>query len=136
MVILLRNNFEKFECCIFIIFIVIFIEFLFVVCLFKINLNIYKTYNCVVIKDDLVYLFIDKDDLKLFNSNSYIYYKNKKCRFEIIEVQRNLTKKYHEIVIKFKFKNKSYDSINISIFKKKVKLIHLFDVIWKEAYIE
>ncbi len=132
MVILLKNNYEKFEVCILIIFIIIFIEFLFIICLYKINLNIYKTYNCVVIKDDLVYLFIDKDDLKIFNSNKYIYYKNKKRKFEIIEVQRNITKKYHEIVIKFKFKNKSYDSINISIFKKKIKLIHLFDVIWKE----
>ena len=132
MVILLKNNYEKFEVCILIIFIIIFIEFLFIICLYKINLNIYKTYNCVVIKDDLVYLFIDKDDLKIFNSNKYIYYKNKKRKFEIIEVQRKKKKKYHEIVIKFKFKNKSYDSINISIFKKKIRLIHLFDVIWKE----
>lgn len=115
-----------------IIVIILFIEFLFIVCLFKLNISIYKTYNCVVIKDDLVYLFIDKDDLKLFNSNNYIYYKNRKCRFEIIEVQRNVLKNYHEIVIKFRFKNKSYDSVNISIFKKKEKLIRLFDVIWKE----
>lgn len=136
MVILLKNNYEKFYGSMSIILFIFFIEVLLIICLFRININTYRTYNCVVIKDDLVYLFIEKNDLKLFNSNKYIYYKNKKCRFEIIEVNRNVLKSNHEIVIKFKFKNKSYDSINISIFKKKIKLIHLFDVIWKENLIE
>lgn len=134
--ILLKSNYEKFYGSMFIMFIIFILEVLLTICLFKISINIYKTYSCVVIKDDLVYLFIEKDDLKLFNSNNYIYYKNRKCKYEIIEVNRNVLKSYHEIVIKFKFKNKSYDSINISIFKKKIKLIHLFDVIWKENLIE
>ncbi len=123
---------------VFIVFVFI-IESVFVYLLFNIKISKYIVLNGISIKNNLVQFVVSSNELKLFIANSTFYIKDKKYSYQIKEVNKGILKRkgkeYHELIIKYKGVNniKDKDFIKISIFQEKIKLIEIFNVIWKEG---
>ena len=80
---------------------------------------------------------IFNDEIKLFNKNKNLYIKNKKKKFEIIKIDKDVLeregKKYNQVYIKVNISNmyKVNDVVNISIMNKNVSSLKIFNIIWE-----
>ena len=116
--------------------VVFFIFIISILYLFSRKISIYKVFNGVVMKDDLVVLVVSNNDVDLFHSNSYIFVNDKQVKFEIIKINKDIIKRdnvlYSEIYLKFKFNGKKdKDIIELSILDKKIYCFKMFEVIWR-----
>ncbi len=118
--------------------IIIFIfEIIFVRLLFVYKMPRFICLNAIVEKDGLYHLILDNHELKLLNNNEVIYYKNKKIKFNVNQVTKNIlsrnNKKYSSVLIEFKIdkKLKKNDVLNIFIRESNNNIIDIFNVIWK-----
>lgn len=98
---------------------------------------LYEVFNGVIFNENIVVLVLDNDEIKLFNKNKNLYIKNKKKKFEIIKIDKDILeregKKYNQVYIKVNISNmyKVNDVVNISIMNKNVSSLKIFNIIWE-----
>ena len=126
----MRNNFNVIS--VFILFII----GIFILLIFSCNYNIkeYKEFNLIHLNTSKYELIVNKKDLELLNNNKVIYINNKKYKYKIIEVNRDIInrddKKYSEVKISLD-KSINEDIIVSYIFYKNNRLIDIFRIIYK-----
>ena len=98
---------------------------------------LYEVFNGVTFNKNIFVLVLDNDEIKLFNKNKNLYIKNKKKKFEIIKIDKDILeregKKYNQVYIKVNISNmyKVNDVVNISIMNKNVSSLKIFNIIWE-----
>lgn len=133
----MKKNYEKNQLIISMSFIFLILCSIFVVNIFTYRYRNYKVLNSVLITKDYIKLVVTDEDLKKLKGSNYIFIDDKKVKFKIIEIVRNVLKKeknYHEVVINTNT-NKRYhdeDYIKITIYDDREKLINIFKSCWKE----
>ena len=126
----MRNNFNVIS-----IFIIFIID-LFVLFIFSYNYKIkeYKEFNLIHLNNNKYELIVNKKDLELLNSNKNIYINNKKYRYKIVEVNRNIIsrddKKYNDLKLELD-KSINEDIVVSYIFYRDNRLINIFKIIYK-----
>ena len=126
----MRNNFNVIS--IFIIFII----GLFILFIFSYNYKIkeYKEFNLIHLNNNKYELIVNKNDLRLLTNNKTIYINNKKYKYKIIEVNRDVIDrekiKYSEVKISLD-KSINKDIIVSYVFYKNNRLIDIFGIIYK-----
>lgn len=115
---------------------ILIILFSCIVILFNKKIIKYRVFDGIVFSDSLVVLMVDSNDLDLFYTNSYVFINNKKIKFELYKVDKDILKRdnkyYSEIYLKMDFnKYKENDVLKISILDEKIYSYKLFDVIWR-----
>ena len=119
------------------VMIIIFIGLVFfIIFLFNKKIFKYKVFDGVVFSESLIVLVVDKDELGLFYSNSNVFINNKKVRFELYKVDKDILERndnyYSEIYLKIdNNKYKDNDVVKISILEEKDYSYKLFEVIWR-----
>ena len=132
----MKSNYES-KKIIYVFMVIIFLFFIIcIIYLFGRKISLYKVFNSVVVKENLVVLVVSNNDLDLFYSNSYIFINDKKIKFKIVKVNKNIIERdndlYSEIYLKFKFnKKREKDIIELSIFDRKIYSFKMFEVIWR-----
>ena len=126
----MKNNFNVIS--IFIIFIIGLFILLIISCNYKIKE--YKEFNLIHLNNNKYELIVNRKDLELLNNNKIIYINNRKYRYKIIEVNRDIIKrddkKYSEVKISLD-KSINEDIIVSYIFYKNNRLIDIFRIIYK-----
>ena len=126
----MKNNFNVIS--IFIMFIIGLFILLIISCNYKIKE--YKEFNLIHLNTNKYELIVNKNDLELLNNNKAIYINNRKYRYKIIEVNRDIIKrddkKYSEVKISLD-KSINEDIIVSYIFYKNNRLIDIFRIIYK-----
>jgi hypothetical protein len=126
----MKNNFNVIS--IFIIFIIGLFILLIISCNYKIKE--YKEFNLIHLNNNKYELIVNKKDLELLNKNKVIYINNRKYRYKVIEVNRDIIKrddkKYSEVKISLD-KSINEDIIVSYIFYKNNRLIDIFRIIYK-----
>ena len=126
----MRNNFNVIS--VFILFII----GIFILLIFSCNYKIkeYKEFNLIHLNTNKYELIVNKKDLELLNNNKVIYINNKKYKYKIIEVNRDIInrddKKYSEVKVSLD-KSINEDIIVSYIFYKNNRLIDIFKIIYK-----
>lgn len=126
----MRNNFNVIS--IFILFCFgLFFLFIFS---YNYKINEYKEINLVHLNNNKYELVVNKDDLELLNNNKILYINNKKYKYKIIEVNRDIIDrdnlKYSDVKIELD-KSINEDVIVSYIFYKNKRLIDIFRIIYK-----
>lgn len=133
----MKKNYEKYECLIFVIIVFIVIES--VICYLYFN-NKYRTYlniTSIIVTDDYVKTYVDSKTLRKLNQSKYFYVDNKRLKYDVISIEKNIMKKnkdyFHEVMINFKIpkKYKDNDTINISIYSNKSAIYTIFKKCWE-----
>lgn len=125
------RNYEKQGLIIFILIVLITIEIISFLVLFKYKVYKYKKLTGIISNKNIVTLVVDKNDKKLLYKNKKIYINNKLLKYEIIEDKGYIVKKdnikYYEILIETKTpKNKkTSDYLELSIKNKKINILKL-----------
>ena len=126
----MRNNFNVIS--IFILFIIGLFILLIISCNYKIKE--YKEFNLIHLNNNKYELIVNKNDLRLLTNNKTIYINNKKYRYKIIEVNRDVIDrekiKYNEVKISLD-KSINEDIIVSYVFYKNNRLIDIFGIIYK-----
>lgn len=130
------KKYENFSFVLFICITTFILEFIFIIILCNNKEYKYERINTTVVKDNLVLLVIPLDNKNLLYKNKYLYFKDQKKKYKIVEERKSSikqgNKKYYEILISFKFDKeyKSSDIMTISIKKEKYRIIEIFKLIW------
>lgn len=130
------KKYENFSFVLFICITTFILEFIFIIILCNNKEYKYERINTTVVKDNLVLLVIPSDNKNLLYKNKYLYFKDQKKKYKIVEERKSSikqgNKKYYEILISFKFDKeyKSSDIMTISIKKEKYRIIEIFKLIW------
>ena len=125
------RNYEKQGLIIFILIVLITIEIISFLVLFKYKVYKYKKLTGIISNKNIVTLVVDKNDKKLLYKNKKVYIDNKLLKYEIIEDKGYIVKKdnikYYEILIETKTpKNKkTSDYLELSIKNKKINILKL-----------
>lgn len=125
------RNYEKQGLIIFILIVLITIEIISFIVLFKYKVYKYKKLTGIISNKNIVTLVVDKNDKKLLYKNKKVYINNKLLKYEIIEDKGYIVKKdnikYYEILIETKTpKNKkTSDYLELSIKNKKINILKL-----------
>ena len=133
----MKKVYEKNNCVIFFSVVLFIIICIFIMFLLMSKVIIYKNISGVVASDNVLTFLVNDEDLKLFHSNKTIYLFGKKCRFDILKIDKDLLKRdgdmYHQVYLKVKFskKYKVKDVLEISIVEKRLKCINIFKIIWE-----
>ena len=113
-------------------------EIIFFICLYYYKINKYYVINGIVYTDELLLVVVDKNMRQDIYNNSFFYIDDVKGKYKI-EEDRGITLNrdntdYYELLIKtnIKKKYKINDTINISIIKKNMKMIMIFNSIWED----
>ena len=113
----MKVNYEKINLVIGLIVILIITEIYLLIMSINMKIDNYKTFNSIVVKENILELFLDKEELSLFRKNNNIYFK----KYYYIKIRTKLPKKY-----------KDGSVVKITIFKEKEKLIRIIKTCWKE----
>lgn len=131
------RNYEKTSFAYILCLLMLLLEIIFVILLFKYKEYRYEKLTGIVFDHNKILLALTKKERKNIYNNTYIYHKNKKIKYKIISDQGGIiTKghtKYYEIIIEYKFpeKLKTQDVVELSIKKDKYRLIEIFSLIWE-----
>lgn len=134
----MKLNYEKNQLLISIIVIFLIIETYIVFLGITTKINTYIVITGVVVSDKIVQILVDDKQLKTILKSNYVYIDNKKKPIKTHSVTKNIIKQnkksYHYIKIKLNLnkKYKTNDSILITIYNKKEKIISIFKTCWKE----
>ena len=107
----------------------VFIEIIEVIILFKSKVYKYYSIRGIVIQNNIVQLIITKKEQSILQSNKKVYINNKLLKYEILEnkgmILKRDNKKYDEVIIKIhpSLKNKINDIIEINIKNSKESVI-------------
>ena len=116
-----------------IIFLIILIS---IIVLLTIKTNKYFKISGIVIKDNLIFVIVNKDERKIIYSDKVLYFNNKRYKYNIVEdrgiVMKKNNENYYQLVLEFKLKNmKANDVVEIVFTKERMRLIEIFKIIWE-----
>ena len=139
MVLLLKNkSYEKTTLVFVLLVFFLILVIIFFIVLHYFMINRYSVINGIVYTDDLILIVVAEDERKTIYHNSYFYIDDKKTKYSINEDKGiTLIKNdvdYYELLIKTKINNKYKlnDTLDISIKKKREKIINIFRIIWED----
>ena len=134
----MKKNYEKIGLIIFVVFIFIFIEIIVISVFYSKKYRNYKVLSTIVVTSNYTKSYLDSNDYKMIRSGNYLYLDNKKMKYEIIDVKKNVLKQqdkwYHEVLLKIKYPNNyNYnDTITISVYNRKEFLFNIFRKCWED----
>lgn len=125
------RNYEKQSLMILILSILIIIEVISFIFLFRYKVFEYKKLNGVITNKNIITIIVSKNEKNVLLKNKTIYIDNKLLKYKILEdkgvIVKNNNKKYYEILISIKTpKNKKIsDYVELSIKDKKISVMKL-----------
>lgn len=134
----MKKNYENNQLIITLSFIFMIITILSMIKLCKIRYRTYQNLGSIVLTDHYLQSTISNEQYQLLKSSNHLYIDNKRYKLEIVDVEKNILKNakksYHQIIMRVNFpkKYKDRDYINLTIYNKKEKVIHIFKTCWKE----
>ena len=96
------------------------------------KIPLFQVYTGIVVKENRVCFFVDDETLQKFMSTNYLYYEDKKKSYKITRIVKDVIKRkknYHEITIMFPEQKLPGDSIQVSIFMKKIIILEILKLI-------
>lgn len=133
----MKKNYEKKQLIYSIIIVFIFFQIIICYIYFKEQYRTYKSISAIVVTDNYIKTYVDNNTLKKLKQSKYFYIDNKRLKYEIINIERNVLKKdkssFHEVMIKFQIpkKYKDNDTFNISIYSNKKQIYTIFKKCWE-----
>ena len=134
----MKKSYEKFRLIFFIVAIFILFEIVTVGTFYSKKYRNYKVLSTIVVTSNYTKSYLDSNDYKMIRSGNYLYLDNKKMKYEIIDVKKNVLKQhdkwYHEVLLKIKYPNnyKDNDTITISVYNRKEFLFNIFRKCWED----
>ena len=133
----MKKNYEKKQLIYSIIIVFIFFQIIICYIYFKEQYRTYKSISAIVITDNYIKTYVDNKSLKKLKQSKYFYVDNRRLKYEIINIERNVLKKdkssFHEVMIKFQIpkKYKDNDAFNISVYSNKKQIYTIFKKCWE-----
>lgn len=134
----MKKSYEKFRLIFFIVVIFILFEIVTVGTFYSKKYRDYKILNTIVITGNYTKSYLDSKEYNLVKSNNYLYIDDKKTKYEIIDVKKNVLRQdnrwYHEILFKIKFSSryKDNDTVSIIVYNHKEFLFNIFKKCWED----
>ena len=134
----MKKSYEKFRLIFFIVVIFILFEIVTVGTFYSKKYRDYKILNTIVVTGNYTKSYLDSKEYNLVKSNNYLYIDDKKTKYEIIDVKKNVLRQdnrwYHEILFKIKFSSryKDNDTVSISVYNHKEFLFNIFKKCWED----
>mgnify|MGYP004690268269 CR=1 FL=1 len=134
----MKKSYEKFRLIFFIVAIFILFEIVTVGTFYSKKYRDYKILNTIVITGNYTKSYLDSKEYNLVKSNNYLYIDDKKTKYEIVDVKKNVLRQdnrwYHEILFKIKFSSryKDNDTVSISAYNHKEFLFNIFKKCWED----
>lgn len=130
------RNYERKDLIIFLIILLLGFELISIIVLLTIKTNKYFKISGIVIKDNLIFVIVNKDERRIVYSDKVLYYNNKRYKYNIVEdrgiVMKKKNENYYQLVLEFKLKNmKANDVVEIVFTKERMRLIEIFKIIWE-----
>ncbi len=130
------RNYERKDLIIFLIILLLGFELISIIVLLTIKTNKYFKISGIVIKDNLIFVIVNKDERRIVYSDKVLYYNNKRYKYNIVEdrgiVMKKNNENYYQLVLEFKLKNmKANDVVEIVFIKERMRLIEIFKIIWE-----
>ena len=130
------RNYERKDLIIFLIILLLGFELISIIVLLTIKTNKYFKISGIVIKDNLIFVIVNKDERRIIYSDKVLYYNNKRYKYNIVEdrgiVMKKNNENYYQLVLEFKLKNmKANDVVEIVFTKERMRLIEIFKIIWE-----
>ncbi|MBQ3297653.1 MAG: hypothetical protein IJG97_02485 [Bacilli bacterium] len=130
------RNYERKDLIIFLIILLLGFELISIIVLLTIKTNKYFKISGIVIKDNLIFVIVNKDERKIIYSDKVLYFNNKRYKYNIVEdrgiVMKKNNENYYQLVLEFKLKNmKANDVVEIVFTKERMRLIEIFKIIWE-----
>ena len=130
------RNYERKDLIIFLIILLLGFELISIIVLLTIKTNKYFKISGIVIKDNLIFVIVNKDERRIVYSDKVLYYNNKRYKYNIVEdrgiVMKKSNENYYQLVLEFKLKNmKANDVVEIVFIKERMRLIEIFKIIWE-----
>ena len=133
----MKKNYEKKELLYFMIIVFLFFQMIICSLYLKEEYRTYKSISAIVITDYYIKTYVDNQSLQKLKQSKYFYVDNKRLKYEIINIEKNVLKKdevsFHEVMIKFQIpkKYKDNDTFRISIFSDKKEIYTMFKKCWE-----
>lgn len=133
----MKKNYEKKQLLYFIIIVFLFFQMIICSLYLKEEYRTYKSISAIVITDHYIKTYVDNQSLQKLKQSKYFYVDNKRLKYEIINIEKNVLKKdktsFHEVMIKFQIpkKYKDNDTFRISIYSNKKKIYTIFKKSWE-----
>lgn len=134
----MKKSYEKFRLIFFIVVIFILFEIVTVGTFYSKKYRDYKILNTIVITGNYTKSYLDSKEYNLVKSNNYLYIDDKKTKYEIVDVKKNVLRQdnrwYHEILFKIKFSSryKDNDTVSIIVYNHKEFLFNIFKKCWED----
>lgn len=128
----MKKNYEKTLLINLVIFSFIVVEIVIVIMGFFKEYRSYKVISTIMITDNYIKTYLDDYDFNLIKKINYFYIDNRKTKYRLVDVSKNVINKnnkfYHEIIfgVKLSKKYKDNDVVMISIYDKKYKIYNIF----------
>lgn len=135
----MKKKYHNFKLIIFFSIFIIFLEVIFLLYIFEKSYVIYRRLQGVVVMDNVLTLVVDDKELNMFYSNNCLFLNNKKMKYTIRNVNRDVLKRndiyYHEVFLNVKLdkKSKVNDVLDISLMEKNDNLYKIFKIIWGDG---
>lgn len=133
----MKKNYEKKELLYFMIIVFLFFQMIICSLYLKEEYRTYKSISAIVITDYYIKTYVDNQSLQKLKQSKYFYVDNKRLKYEIINIEKNVLKKdevsFHEVMIKFQIpkKYKDNDTFRISIYSDKKEIYTMFKKCWE-----
>ena len=90
------RNYERKDLIIFLIILLLGFELISIIVLLTIKTNKYFKISGIVIKDNLIFVIVNKDERRIVYSDKVLYYNNKRYKYNIVEDRGIVMKKNNE----------------------------------------
>ena len=132
----MKKKYENYGCVVFsfLVFIIMIVFVLFF--LGNKRIILFKSFSGVVFSVNCLVLILNDSQLKLFQKNKTIYIENKKKKFKIKKIEKNILErdgeKYNQVFFEVNFTDlyKVNDVLNVSVMENNVRSLYIFRIIW------
>lgn len=127
----MKNKYEEFNVVIFFLILTFILEIILFISLINMKLSTYKVFSGVKGNDNCINVLVNEKELDILRDNKRLFYKNKYHDYEIESVDRESIDNYIMVTLKSKINSKK-SIVDISVLDKKISVIKIFKIIWKE----
>lgn len=127
----MKNKYEEFNVVIFFLILTFILEIILFISLINMKLSTYKVFSGIKGNDNCINVLVNEKELDILRDNKRLFYKNKYYDYEIESVDRESIDNYIMVTLKSKINSKK-SIVDISVLDKKISVIKIFKIIWKE----
>lgn len=126
----MKKNYEKAIEVFLIVGIVFVLEIVLLFYLSNVKVLEYKVYSIILLEGNDALLVVPENEKSIWYKNAYIYWNNKKIKYQIKEIVKE--KNNYQFIIEFPHpeKTKKQDIITISIEEKRSSILHILKNTW------